>query len=134
MKILLDTSVYSQPLKKMPLPAVVNHWKAYPETDYAVSAICELEVLYEIELSPSPVLRPAWERLLRDRFPVLPVDGEVAAIYARLQARAVQSGQPRPQFDLLIAATAIAHNLTLATCNPRDFAGIPGLRVEDWSA
>ncbi len=133
MRILLDTSVYSQVLKKKPLPSVIKRWKAQPETDFAVSAICELEVLYGIELSHSPVLRPAWERLLRDRFPVLPIDGKVAAIYARIQARQVQAGQTRPQFDLLIAATAIAHNLSLATCNARDFTGIDGLRVDDWS-
>jgi predicted nucleic acid-binding protein len=133
-RILLDTSVYSQPLKKKPLPSVITRWKARPESDYAVSAICELEVLYGIELSTSAILRPAYERLLRDRFPVLSVDAKVAGIYARLQARLVQAGQTKPQFDLLIAATAIAHNLTLATCNVRDFADIENLRVEDWSA
>ena len=133
MRILLDTSVYSQPLKKQPLASVIARWRSRPETDYAVSAICELEVLYGIELSPSPLLRPAYERLLRDRFPVLPVDAAVAGIYARLQARCVQAGNTRPAFDLLIAATAIAHNLALATCNARNFSGIDGLRVEDWS-
>jgi tRNA(fMet)-specific endonuclease VapC len=37
-----------------------------------------------------------------------------------------------PQVDLLLAATAIAHNLTLVTHNTRDFEKIPGLRLEDW--
>lgn len=34
--------------------------------------------------------------------------------------------------DLLIAATALAHDLTLVTHNTHDFAHVPGLRVVDW--
>lgn len=36
--------------------------------------------------------------------------------------------------DRMIAATALANDLALATLNPRDFRNIPGLTVEDWSA
>ena len=111
----------------------MTRWSSRPETDYVISVICELEVLYGIELSPSPVLRPAWERLLRGRFPILPVDATVACIFARLQAHCSQAGKIRPIMDLLIASTAIAHNLTLVTCNFKDFEDIPGLHVEDWS-
>ena len=35
--------------------------------------------------------------------------------------------------DRMIAATAIAHELSLATLNPRDFRNIPALTIEDWS-
>lgn len=35
--------------------------------------------------------------------------------------------------DRMIAATALANDVALATLNPRDFRGIAGLRVEDWS-
>jgi len=36
--------------------------------------------------------------------------------------------------DLLIAAVALLHDLTLVTHNTRDFQGISGLRLENWLA
>ncbi len=133
MRILLDTSVYSQPIKKNPLPSVVVRWKASPESEYAVSAISELEVLYGIALSGSDRLWDVYRRILQDRFPVVPFDRDCAFRYAELQAAAVKAGRTRPSFDLMIAATALVHSLELATCNAADFAGIPGLSIADWS-
>ena len=50
----------------------------------------------------------------------LSVDTEVALICAQLHIPT-----KRPINDAYIAATAIAHNLTLVTCNVRDFQGLP---------
>ena len=50
----------------------------------------------------------------------LSVDTEVALICAQLHIPA-----KRPINDAYIAATAIAHNLTLVTCNVRDFQELP---------
>jgi predicted nucleic acid-binding protein len=133
MLILLDTSVYSQPIKRRPLPAVVARWKARPESDYAVSAIAELEVLYGIRLAASEGLEASYRLILEGRFPVLPFDRDCALVYAGLQADSVRAGRTRPCFDLMIAATALVHDLELATCNAAAFAGLPGLRVADWS-
>jgi predicted nucleic acid-binding protein len=66
--------------------------------------------------------------------PLLPVDRAVAEKYARIAAATKAEGRPRPQFDLLIAATAVTHGITIATCNPGHFGGIDWLEVEDWSA
>ena len=132
-RILLDTSVYSQPIKKQPLQSVIRRWRERPEFRCCISVICYLEVLYGIYRSGSPTLRTAWEKLLKDRFDMLPFDEVCAARYARLQADAVAAGRTHPVFDLMIAATALVHDTALATCNARDFEGIPGLVVEDWS-
>jgi toxin FitB len=63
------------------------------------------------------------------RFDPLPVDDAVADSYGRLAARVVEAGrQPRARvMDLLIAATAHAHDASVYTRNPDDLAGLDGL-------
>jgi tRNA(fMet)-specific endonuclease VapC len=55
---------------------------------------------------------------------------EVAAYSSIIAAKGFSR---RLVVDRMIAATALANDLTLATLNPRDFRDIPGLRIEDWS-
>lgn len=56
-------------------------------------------------------------------------DGRAADDYGAL-AREV--GVKRASFDRLIAAHARSLDLTLVTNNPRDFADVQGLRIENW--
>jgi tRNA(fMet)-specific endonuclease VapC len=70
--------------------------------------------------------------LLRD-VGFLEVDLDVARKYGEVYAHLLDQGLPMPQMDLLIAATALVHNLTLVTHNVADFANVPGLTVVDWT-
>jgi predicted nucleic acid-binding protein len=130
---LLDASVYSQPLKRQSLPQVMQHWQFRGEHCLAVSAICEAELLQGLYYKNSPQLWKAYEFQLKGKLPVLSLDSAVAAIYGQRIAESRATGRPRPELDLLIAATALAHELILATLNPKDFEYIEGLIVEDWS-
>ena len=65
---------------------------------------------------------------------VLPLDEPVALRFAVVSAGLRNAGRPLPTPDLLIAATALEHDLTVVTANRRDFDPVPGLRVEDWTA
>ena len=58
--------------------------------------------------------------------PVLPFDRDAGRAYAELPFK-------RHRLDRLIAAHALALNVTLVTANPRDFRDIAGLAVEDWT-
>ena len=129
----LDTSVYCQPIKPKPLAPVRDRCTALGDDTLAISAICEAEVLYGLELKKSPKLEALHKGLLNERLRVLPVDSGVARHFASLKAWAKVNGRFPSDFDLLIAATARAHGLTLATLNVRHFRGLPGLTVEDWS-
>jgi len=63
-------------------------------------------------------------------FEALPVDAAVARAYGRIHAAVVAAGRKargRRAFDLLIAATALAGELPLYTCNPGDFSELAAL-------
>ena len=56
----------------------------------------------------------------------------VARKFGEVRAGLLDAGQPVPELDLLIASTALVHNLTVVTHNTQDHADIPGLNLEDW--
>jgi tRNA(fMet)-specific endonuclease VapC len=68
---------------------------------------------------------PRLARLI-EQMPVQMFDQAAAEAYATLPFR-------RGRFDRLLAAQALSRGLILITNNPRDFADIPGLKVEDWT-
>jgi tRNA(fMet)-specific endonuclease VapC len=93
------------------------------------------------ELSVGPLVTDdAHERAARQArlqqteasFEPLPFDAASARAFGRVSASLRQHGRkPAARaFDALIAATALANELPVYTCNPKDFAGIDGLRVE----
>ncbi len=64
---------------------------------------------------------------------VLPFDSQVTDAYGRVRAGSEKIGQPIGPLDFQIAATALAHSLILVTNNTREFARVPGLKLEDWT-
>lgn len=58
----------------------------------------------------------------------LPADHQ----YATLRHRLTRQGTPIGPNDLLIAAHAIASDLTVVTANVGEFSRVPGLKVENW--
>ena len=75
-------------------------------------------------------LEPAL-KFLEDKLEIVPVSPAIRT-YAKLRALFESQGNRLPDFDLLIAATAIAGGYTLVTHNTRHFSRIPGLKVVDW--
>ncbi|MGD0089644.1 MAG: type II toxin-antitoxin system VapC family toxin [Planctomycetota bacterium] len=67
-------------------------------------------------------------------FPSLPFDDQAAEEYAKIRSVLTAQGTLIGPNDLLIAALALAHDLTLVSHNTGEFRRVPGLRVEDWEA
>jgi len=61
-----------------------------------------------------------------DEVPILAFDKAAAWAYATLPFR-------RGRFDRLLAAHVLSLDATLITNNERDFADLPGLKVENWT-
>lgn len=64
-------------------------------------------------------------------FDPLPFDAAAARTFGRVAASLRHAGRKTAAraYDAMIAATAIANDLPLYTCNPRDFEGIDDLRL-----
>jgi len=129
---MLDTSIYSQPLKKHPVPTVIERWKKVGDLSCCVSVFCEMEVLQGLYIAGSKRLSGLYLSALKGRIPILPFNVDEARIFSRLQADFTKTGTIRPVIDLCIAATALNHNCVLVTLNVKDFDGIPGLSIETW--
>lgn len=92
--------------------------------EMVTSAIAYAEVAYgAVRGQP-----PAFDQLQAfvEEVPVLDFDYKAAQAYANLPFR-------RASYDRLIAAHALSHELIVVTDNERDFADVPGLRVENWT-
>lgn len=51
---------------------------------------------------------------------------------ANIRVSLEKEGTPVGAYDLLIAATAVAHNFILVTSNEKEFSRIPDLTIENW--
>jgi tRNA(fMet)-specific endonuclease VapC len=68
------------------------------------------------------------------QFPMLSLRDATLKRFGQLKAQLRQSGQPLPDFDLLIASVALVENRTLVTNNTRHYQRIPDLQLENWAS
>lgn len=102
-----------------------------------LSVITVSELLHGVHRAQERVQRArrsAFVEAVVDRFPLLPVDLPTARIHAGIWAELSASGRMIGAHDLWLASAAVAHGLSLATANVREFGRVPGLEVEDWTA
>ncbi len=133
MKYLLDSNTCIGWLRKNQ-PRIVQRIRATPPTDIVLCSVVIGELLFGVERSdPSRRAQAAVNmEEFRDLFPSLPFDDDVAAVYAKVRADLTNRGILIGGNDMMIAATALAHGLTLVTHNTGEFGRIPGLQLEDW--
>ena len=134
MKWLLDTSVFSQPLKKSPDRSALERWNKVGDLSCLTSIVVTAEVEWSLLTIGSERLWGGYRELLEDRLEILETGANVWQRFSEMKARQKKIGQKVGDLDLLIAATASTHGLTVATLNHRDFARIEGLAWEDWGA
>jgi predicted nucleic acid-binding protein len=122
-KHLVDANVLSEATKPDPDPRVVE-WLRANERSLVVDPVILGEVRFGILLLDSGARRSELERWFEAgiaRIHCLPWDSTVGLRWAELLVDLRRRGRPMSIKDSLIAASALAHDLALATLNRRDF-------------
>jgi tRNA(fMet)-specific endonuclease VapC len=130
MSFLLDTNICSAHLKRS--AGLTHYFIQYSGRLYVPTIVVgELYTWAYRHPSPQAFVKRIEDGLLSD-IQVLDFDKPTSAEYGRLNGELLNRGLVVNPPDLIIAATAIVHDLTLVTHNTQDFQYIPGLRLEDW--
>lgn len=132
---LLDTNVISELRRKRPAPAVERFVAEQPLTRLYLSDISFAEIRFGIELIRDPEQRAElhhWlEQRLRPLFEwrALPVTEHILLQWRLMIEAGRKRGHTFSHPDVLIAATAAQHGLTVVTRNTTEFvaAGVPTL-------
>lgn len=136
MNYLLDTCTLSELVRKHPEKKVVEWIRLANESSLMISVLTLGEIhkgVSRLEEGKKKKQLQRWvESDLVKRFQnrILEVDVQVASLWGELQASAEKKGLPLPVVDSLIAATALAHDLTLVTRNTPDMERT-GARILD---
>jgi predicted nucleic acid-binding protein len=118
---LCDTNVLSELARPAPNPGVLV-WAAETKV-VSISAITIDEVVFGLTLRPNVRVQAWFEDFLANSCQVLDVTPAVARLAGAMRARLAARGQVRTQADMLIAASAAAHGLTVVTRDTKDFTG-----------
>ena len=130
LRYLLDTNIISD-LVRRPRGKVASRIAEVGEDSICTSIIVAAELRYGAEKSGSKQLSERVDLLL-SALEILPLEPPADRRYGELRQHLTRRGIPIGPNDLLIAAHALAADVTLVTANTREFERVPSLRVENW--
>ena len=131
MSYMLDTNTCIQFLNGRS-ERVRAHLAAEPPEEIVLCAVVKAELFYGALKSTHVERNLERIRLFINRFGSLPFDDGVAETYGRIRSQLEKSGTPIGPNDLLIAAIAVANQVSLVTHNTREFGRVDSLSLEDW--
>jgi toxin FitB len=120
--MLVDTNVLSELARRRPDPAVAR-WASAVVLPVAVSVVTLEEIYFGLAWRPNAEIRAWFDDFLTSSCSLLPVTETIARRAGELRGQLRAAGRQRTQADMLVAGTAQAHQLALATRNVRDFDG-----------
>jgi tRNA(fMet)-specific endonuclease VapC len=135
MNYLLDTNACIALLNGKPPVVRFRFQKAIDAGEEAlVPAVTAFELWYGVANSVQQQANTARvEAFFAGPVDLLPFDEDDARVAGRIRAATEATGKSIGAYDILIAAQALRHKLTLVTANVREFGRVEGLLWEDWA-
>jgi tRNA(fMet)-specific endonuclease VapC len=129
MRYLLDTDSVSYALRGQ--GDVATRIKSQRPSELCVSAITLAELRFGADRKASKKLHSLID-VFTSAIEIAPFDEQAAFEFGRIGSILAERGTPIGEFDVLIAAHAVALRCTLVTNNTRHFSKVPGLSLENW--
>lgn len=131
MRYLLDTNTCVYALNRSDA-ALVDRLRSARRSELFVSTLTIAELFFGARRSARA--NENVKRVARFAAPLgeIQFDRLAGEAYGLLRAELANEGRQFGPVDMLIAATALAHGLTVVTNNTREFERAKGLRVENW--
>jgi len=129
-KYMLDTNICIYTIKNRPdraREAFIRH-----QDQMCVSTVTAMELIYGAEKSAVAARNLRVVEGFLSRLVVADYDLHAAEHSGQLRAELQKQGQPIGPYDQMIAGHARSLGLIVVTNNEREFARVPGLRVENW--
>jgi len=127
---MLDTNIVSEAMRN-PRGVVSCKIQSLVNSDFCCSIVVAAELRFGAEKHSGEIWKDRVEQAL-SAITVLPLDSPVDRIYGEIRTALENAGTPIGPNDLLIAAHALANDLTLVTANEREFRRVKQLTVENW--
>lgn len=128
---LLDTNACIRLLNKTSIP-LIHRLQQHDPSEIRLCSVVKAELFYGARRSEKAAENLRTLQRFFAPFICLPFDDRCAEHYGIVRADLARAGTPIGPNDLMIAATAIANDLTLITHNTREFTRVVGLQIEDW--
>jgi hypothetical protein len=138
MSFLLDTNVVSESSKPRPNPQVARWLENTPREEVFISVVTVGEIEQGIVRNPqatrAEAIRHWLEHQVMPRFEgnILGLGLAELRVWGKIMGQSLNTGRPVPPIDALLAATAIAHGLTLVTRNTKNLDGLPVNLLNPW--
>ena len=130
LRYLLDTNIISE-LVRRPGGTVATRIAGVGEDAICTSIVVAAELRYGAAKSDSKQISDR-VGLLLSALQILPLEPPADQRYAEVRHYLARQGMPIGPNDLLVAAHALAADLTLVTANTREFERVPSLPLENW--
>ena len=98
-----------------------------------ISVITLMELYYGAYKSQKIENNLAKIKALETSLEVLPANQEIVEIFGMLKSKLEKTGKSMDDFDLILASTALSHNLIIVTNNTKHFQRVEGLKIENWT-